>query len=143
MLLITINVLRLPDPQDWIRHCAGLTGVDVATATQGFGQELATCLDADQMAALMACLHQELTLIQGPPGTGDLLWSSQGRTYSPLVCNLPVHLTFNLMHDILVSSAKLWYSWYQPATKWLIWITSRSCITSASSLATCCAQEAR
>ena len=30
-------------------------------------------LDGDQITALLACLRQELTCVQGPPGTGRLL----------------------------------------------------------------------
>ena len=36
-------------------------------------QEHGTCLDDDQLQALLACFRQQLTLIQGPPGTGVIL----------------------------------------------------------------------
>ena len=50
---------------------AGLNEVDILTAPQDLTKQHSTCLDDDQMVALLACLRQELTLIQGPPGTGD------------------------------------------------------------------------
>ena len=51
---------------------AGLTNVNVLTTKLGSATGGAHCtsLDDDQLQALLACFRQQLTLIQGPPGTG-------------------------------------------------------------------------
>ncbi len=49
----------------------GLQTVDILVAPQDLAKQYATCLDDDQMVAMLACLRQQLTLIQGPPGTGE------------------------------------------------------------------------
>lgn len=50
---------------------AGLKEVNILTAHHDLAKQHSTCLDNDQMVAMLACLRQELTLIQGPPGTGE------------------------------------------------------------------------
>lgn len=57
------------------RHAAGLHDVNVLLTELGNGNatDHRTCLDKDQLQALLACFRQQLTLIQGPPGTGALL----------------------------------------------------------------------
>ncbi len=56
---------------------AGLTDVNVLTTklASASGGAHRTSLDDDQLQALLACFRQQLTLIQGPPGTGTYLCS--------------------------------------------------------------------
>lgn len=72
-MLTKSKAMHLSQDQMQIVVLAGLRAVNVLTASKAFGKDLDTCLDDDQMVALMACLRQELTLIQGPPGTGEWL----------------------------------------------------------------------
>ena len=47
----------------------------------------AASLDADQAEALLAALRQELTLIQGPPGTGSSPLASLQLGLNPALCS--------------------------------------------------------
>ena len=66
-------------PADQGGPAADLSAVDVLHPRPDAVAALkdGSCLDADQAEAILACLSQELTCVQGPPGTGHALPAAQ------------------------------------------------------------------
>ena len=80
---------------DHVMASAGLKEVDILITPSNLAKQHSTCLDDDQMVAMLACLRQELTLIQGPPGTGEALFQANRSHQGLLQKDLPPPGMFN------------------------------------------------